>query len=122
MPRAIGRLQERKDFLRIAAGRRKWVAPGLILQVVPATRPDLAGGHAEGRRIGFTASKKVGNAVIRNRARRRLRAAVQQVMAVHAAARHDYVLIARNETPERSYALLVEDLRVALKRLGVWRD
>jgi ribonuclease P protein component len=122
MPRRLGRLYQRKDFLRIAAGRRKSVAPGLILQALPALETALAGAHAEGRRVGFTASKKVGNAVARNRAKRRLRAAVSQVMAEHAASAHDYVVIARQETVDRAYRSLVQELETALKRLGVWRD
>ncbi|MEI9987841.1 MAG: ribonuclease P protein component [Aliidongia sp.] len=122
MPRRLGRLMQRKDFLRIAGGRRKWVAPGLILQALAAPEAAAAGAHAEGRRVGFTASKKVGNAVARNRAKRRLRAAVQQVMTEHAASAHDYVVIARNETPDRPYTSLVAELELALKRLGVWRN
>jgi len=122
MPRRLGRLMQRKDFLRVAGGRRKSVAPGLILQVLPAAATDLAGARAEGRRVGFTASKKVGNAVARNRAKRRLRAAVHQVMPGHAAPGHDYVVIARNETPDRPYTSLLAELETALKRLGVWRD
>jgi ribonuclease P protein component len=122
MPRRLGRLFQRKDFLRIAAGRRKAVAPGLILQALPAPATALAGAHAEGRRVGFTASKKVGNAVARNRAKRRLRAAMRQVMADHAAPAHDYVLIARQETTDRAYRSLLHELETALKRLGVWRN
>ena len=122
MPRRLGRLMQRKDFLRVAAGRRKWVAPGLILQILPAEAKDLAGAHAERRRVGFTASKKVGNAVARNRAKRRLRAAVHQVMSDHAVPAHDYVVIARNETPDRPYISLLTELELALKRLGAWRN
>jgi ribonuclease P protein component len=120
MPSNLGRLKQRKDFLLIAGGRRKWVAPGLILQVLPSQAPERAGAHAKGRRVGFTASKKVGNAVARNRAKRRLRAAVRAVMASHAAPVHDYVVIARNDTPARSYRLLLADLETALKKLSVW--
>jgi ribonuclease P protein component len=121
MPRRLGRLLQRKDFLRVAGGKRKWVAPGLILQALAAPQDASAGPEAEQRRVGFTASKKVGNAVQRNRAKRRLRAAARQVMAAHAAPAHDYVVIARNETPDRPYTSLVAELELALKRLGVWR-
>lgn len=72
-------------------------------------------------RIGFTASRKVGIAVARNRAKRRLRAAVDEVMPKHATAGHDYVVIARGATLTRPYPALVEDLRTALRRLGVFR-
>jgi ribonuclease P protein component len=122
MPRRLGRLLQRKDFLRVASGKRKWVTPGLLLQVLPVPGDVSAGPHAETRRVGFTASKKVGNAVQRNRAKRRLRAAAQQVMAAHAVPAHDYVVIARNETPDRPYTSLVAELELALKRLGVWRN
>jgi len=71
-------------------------------------------------RVGFTASRKVGNAVARNRARRRLRAAVAQVLPVMAATGHDYVVIAREATVERPFALLIDDLTQALKRLDTW--
>ena len=122
MPRRLGRLLQRKDFLRVAGGRRKSVMPGLILQAAASDAAVSAGPQAEARRVGFTASKKVGNAVARNRAKRRLRAAAQQVMAAHAAPAHDYVLIARNETPEHPYTSLGAELETALKRLGTWRD
>ncbi len=122
MPRTLGRMTERKDFLRVAGERRKWVAPGLILQVAPSDAPEMAGPHAEGRRIGFTASKKVGNAVARNRAKRRLRAAARALVAGHGAPGHDFVLIARQETGDTNYAELLSVLEKALRRLKVWRD
>jgi len=113
----LGRLTERSEFLRVAASRRKWVTPGLLLQ---ALRRD--GDPQAPIRIGFTASKKVGNSVIRNRARRRLREAVRQVMPDHAAPAHDFVVIARAGTPERPWGLLLEDLAMSLRRVGAWRD
>lgn len=113
---ALARLTRRAEFLRVAGSRRKWVTPGLILQAAPA-----AGTGAEAPRVGFTASRKVGIAVDRNRARRRLKAAVAATMPLHAAAGHDYVLIARAETVRRAYAELVGDLETGLKRLGLWR-
>ncbi len=73
-------------------------------------------------RIGFTVSKKVGNAVQRNRARRRLRAAVDEVAPVHAREGHDFVIIGRAETVKRPYTMLVEDLKTAFKRLGEQRN
>ncbi len=87
------------------------MTPGLILQAVesPGTQP------AEGGfRVGFTASRRVGGAVARNRARRRLRAAVAKVMADRARPGHDYVVIARKETLGRRFADLVGDLETAL--------
>jgi len=120
---ALERLKRRPEFLRVAATRRKWVAPGLILQ---ARRQDRSEGAdaAPPRppRIGFTVSRKVGNAVARNRARRRLRAAAETVMSRHAAAGEDYVLIGRVGTLTRPFAALLRDLEDGLKRLGAYRD
>lgn len=117
---AVVRLKRRAEFLRVAAVRRKWAAPGLVLQAAAAV-----GGATEGTaefRVGFTVSRKVGNAVARNRARRRLRAAADLVMPQQAAAGYDYVLIGRQETLTRPFESLLKDLRVALKRVGALRE
>jgi len=114
--RALERLRRRADFLRAATSRRKWVTPSLILQAMPrGTQP-----ASDAIRVGFTASRKVGNAVIRNRARRRLRAAAAALLPGHATAAFDYVLIARAETPKRDYRLLLGDLEAALRRIDAW--
>jgi ribonuclease P protein component len=119
---ALTRLKRRAEFLRVAASRRKWVAPGFILQALPQPA-EIATPALAQVRIGFTASRKVGGAVVRNRARRRLKAAVAQLMPLHAAPSHDYVLIARAKTTtRRPYADLVDDLERGLRRLGLWRD
>jgi ribonuclease P protein component len=112
----IERLKVRSDFLRVAATRRRWATPGLVLQVAetPAELSDR-----EVIRVGFTASKKVGDAVTRNRARRRLREAVRQVMPSHATPGRDFVIIARANTVRRPFADLITDLELALKKLDV---
>ncbi len=132
MNHALVRLKRREEFLRVAGARRKWVAPGLILQARPAGSPARGpvgkgggGGPAaigEGFRVGFTVSRKVGNAVARNRARRRLRAAAAEVMPRHAKAAHDFVVIGRLATLTRPYGALVGDLKTALRRLGAFCD
>ena len=87
--------------------------PGFILQA--AARPvETESGTV---RIGFTASRKVGNAVIRNRAKRRLRAVAAQVLAQHGRPGTDYVLIARSTTGDRAYLELVADLETALHQV-----
>jgi len=115
MAARLDRLKKRADFLRVAALRRKWAAPGLILQAAPAPGTEL---QADSLRVGFTVSKKVGNSVCRNRARRRLKEAVAAVFPAHASAGVDYVVIGRKETLERPYSLLLQDLLAALKRVG----
>lgn len=89
--------------------------PGLVLQ---ARRRDDQGGAP---RVGFTASRKVGGAVVRNRAKRRLRAVAEQVIPAHGECGYDYVLIARAATAGRTFAALLGDLRAALKRVDAWR-
>lgn len=111
-------LPRRADFLRVAATRRRCVTPGLILQVAPL--PDAARSQI-GLRVGYTASKRVGNAVARNLSKRRLREAVRKIMPAHAREGMDYVLIAREETAARPFDQLLADLRQALQRLGVER-
>lgn len=119
----VERLKRRPEFLRVANGRRKWVAPGLILQALDrATIVGSAASPDSPARIGFTASAKVGGAVVRNRARRRLRAAAASVMPDHAALAHDYVLIARGGTLSRKFTDLVGDLTTALRRLNLYHD
>jgi ribonuclease P protein component len=123
----IGRLKRRAEFLQVAAANRKWVAPGLILQVrrQPSTESQTEAAplaaQLEPVRVGFTASRKVGNAVARNRARRRLRAVAREVLD-HAEPGNDFVLIARPATVERDYQALVSDLVAGLKRLKLYRS
>lgn len=69
-------------------------------------------------RVGFTASRRVGNAVCRNRVRRRLKAAVREVLVGHAKPDRDYVIIGRAATLKRPYAALLCDLETALQRVG----
>lgn len=118
MSARLDRLKKRADFLRVAALRRKWAAPGLILQAAPGTATES---QADSLRVGFTVSKKVGNSVCRNRARRRLRAAVAEVFPARASVGLDYVVIGRRETLDRPYSLLLQDLLAALKRVGALR-
>lgn len=113
-PGRIARLPARRDFLRVQAAGRKQVTPGFILQM--AALPDAPGGPRTPR-VGFTTSKKIGNAVARNRARRRLRALAREVLAPLATPGFDFVLIGRHGTLERDYAALARDLKGALRRL-----
>ena len=131
LPAAIDRLKKRSEFLAVAAANRRWTTPGLVLQARPTPTPQdktdrldaEAASVAAHLRVGFTATKKIGNAVKRNRARRRLRAAVDDVLrgTDNAAKlrRGDLVVVARQGTIERPYGDLKDDLRAALKRLKI---
>lgn len=116
MRTAYDRLTRRAEFQRVTRARKSAAAPGLVLQI--HARPDDPLAAA---RVGLTASRKVGNAVRRNRARRRLRAVAGVVIPQHAKPGHDYVMIARQGTADRPYSALIADLESALKRLNAWR-
>jgi len=104
-------LKKRKDFLAAARGW-KWVMPGLVLQA----RQNRDAAHAEPR-VGFTASRRVGGAVARNRAKRRLREVARAELAGRAREGFDYVVIARKAALMRPYGDLLDDLKTAVARL-----
>ena len=116
-PSAVERLKRRADFVALSRARNSSGQPGLVLQ---AARRREAGPQGAAVRVGFTASKKVGNAVRRNRAKRRLREVVRLVLEPNCRTGHDFVLIARAATPDRPFDALCKDLRKAMKRLNVW--
>jgi ribonuclease P protein component len=114
-PIAIERLKHRAEFLKVADARRKFVAPGFVLQARP--REDT---HAL-IRVGFTASRKVGGSVVRNRARRRLREAAARALRQSGRPGHDYVVIARQGTLGAMFTDLVSDLARGLDKLAAPR-
>jgi len=103
-------LKKRRDFLACARAR-KWAAPGLVLQARQRREPGPV-------RVGFTCSKKIGNAVTRNRAKRRLREAARKIISNQGREGWDYVLIGRpRATVARPFVALVEDLATALGKV-----
>lgn len=111
---AIGRLKTRSEFVFVKGGRR-FATPSLVLQArrrlanAPQT-PELA-------RFGFTATKRLGGAVVRNRARRRLKEAVRLTALSCAVEGYDYVLIARGGAVQRPFTELIKDLQRALTKV-----
>jgi len=106
------RLKRRPEFLRVAAKGRKAATHGVVVQAL--TRDDR--GPA---RIGFTVTKKIGNAVVRNRTRRRLKEAARLEFAANPPSGVDLVLIGREGTRNRAFADLRDDLRRALRKAGL---
>jgi ribonuclease P protein component len=104
-------MTERRDYLAANGGRRA-AMPGFVLQA-----RDRADGTPV-KRIGITVSKKVGNAVVRNRMKRRFRALAREVLSADGLAGHDHVLIGRAGGIDRSYADLIRDLHKALGRVA----
>jgi ribonuclease P protein component len=111
MPAPASRLKRRAEFLRVGAKGRKAPVHGLVLQA-------LDRGDTLPARVGFTVTKKVGNAVIRNRTRRRLKEAARLLLRVHPVVGHDLVLIGRAATRGRRFDVLMDDLRRALSKTG----
>jgi ribonuclease P protein component len=107
-----GRLKQRAEFLRVAAQGRKAPTHGVVLQALPRDNTELV-------RVGFTVTKKVGNAVIRNRTRRRLKEAARLLLQDRPVSGFDLVLIGRNHTRGRPFLELQDDIRRALKKAGV---
>jgi len=116
-------LKKRADFLR-ARGGRYFAAPGLVLQAgkIPAEPSQPVDISAPKQpllapRFGFTATKKLGNAVIRNKIKRRLREAVREIAPQMARDGYEYVLIGRKSTLKRPFSSLLRDLTIAFDKV-----
>ncbi len=112
MASAPQRLKRRAEFLRVAAKGRKAAVHGLVLQALRRPDDPLL-------RIGFTVTKKVGNAVVRNRTRRRLKEAARLLLRERDVQGYDLVLIGRDTTRNRPFNMLIDDFSRAMDRTGV---
>ncbi|MBN8807140.1 MAG: ribonuclease P protein component [Sphingomonas sp.] len=106
---AVVTLTRRKDFLAANSGRRAPM-PGFVLLVKPRDDGDPT------MRVGYTVTKKIGNAVVRNRIKRRFRALAREVLPVSGVAGADHVLIGRGDGLTREFAQLKRDLAKALAK------
>ncbi|HVV66231.1 MAG TPA: ribonuclease P protein component [Rhizomicrobium sp.] len=106
--RPLERLKKRADFLKAARGVRA-VTASLSLESCPSPKA------SDAIRVGYTASRKIGGAVQRNRAKRRLRAAAAAELTLLGRSGNDYVLVARPGALTRPFARLREDLAAAIR-------
>lgn len=104
------RLTKRSEFVTLTKLGSRWVTPSFIVQMFQRN-PDGT------FRYGITASRKIGGAVQRNRAKRRLRALVREILPKVGKPGTDYVLIARQEALKRDFALMVKDIQWAVENL-----
>ncbi|GBR50104.1 ribonuclease P protein component [Neokomagataea thailandica NBRC 106555] len=107
-------MKKRSQFLHLSRKGRKAALPGMVVQGIT---PKDADGQAQSR-VGFTVTKKVGNAVVRNRTRRRLREALRLVAKEEGLPCGDFVLIGREGTRKREFSALKSDLRQALNKVS----
>ena len=118
---ALHTLRVRREFLAVAKGDKQ-VRRGLVLQarqrdVNVITDLNEASDTDTAIRFGLTATKKIGNAVIRNRTRRRLRALAHEILSAHGQPGYDYVLIGRAATKHQTWEGLRTDMCSALKKV-----
>ena len=107
----LGRLKKRSEFLYVRDGKYRAIG-GVVIQM--RENPEIG----DDIRVGFTATKKIGGAVIRNRAKRRLRACASALLPQYGLSGHDYVFIARDGTVKRKFEDLSEDVKKALQILA----
>lgn len=110
----LGRLKRRPEFLFVRDGSYA-ARPHVVIQMRRHPSREI------GVKVGFTATKKIGNAVIRHRAQRRLREAAKALLPDFGQDGCDYVFIARASTPSAPYDALLSDCEKALVKLANWR-
>ena len=116
---SITGLKKRSDYLKTSSARLKSVTPGLILQGRNHTPNEIRSNDLSDLRIGFTVSKKVGNAVSRNRVKRRLKAVAQNILSAKSPKHLDLVVIGRQNALKRSFSNLLADMEKALTQIQI---
>jgi len=115
MSRVLSSIKNRKDFLKISTKGVSSPQDGLVLQTIANNDEN------NNIRVGITATKKIGNAVIRNKCKRKLRVVANHILLEYAKENNDYVLVARASTYDREIQLLKDDLIKALKNVKCYK-
>jgi len=111
----IETIKNRRDFLSATAAGKKFITGSFILQMIPRGQTHPVTNPAA--RFGFTVTKRMGNAVTRNRIKRRLREAIRKVAPRHILDGHDYVIISRQKALDCTFADLLRDMEFAFSRI-----
>ena len=107
------KIKKRKDFVRVAQVGAKVVTTSVIVQAALSLCPQEIAPH-----FGFTTTKRIGHAVVRNRARRRMRAAVREMFVAESLNNVEYVLIGRHNTADCDFEVLRRDVRYAFRKVN----
>ena len=114
---AIDPLRKRAQFIAMRAGKRQH-STSFLLQMLGREKTADSGDSAQDTlRIGYTVTKKTGNAVVRNRIKRRMRELVRAVMPLHGQTSHDYVLIGKRAALDTKFETMIAELTSSLKRV-----
>ena len=113
----ISPLRKRNQFVAMRKGKRQHCNSFLLQMRKWTDEENAALASHGGLRIGFTVTKKVGNAVVRNRVKRRMRELVKSVLPVHGKKSHDYVLIGKRAALDTKFDTMIAELGSALKRI-----
>lgn len=108
-------IKKRRDFLSATASGKKFITNSFILQMIK--RADNHPVPMDEMRIGFTVTKKMGGAVVRNRIKRRLREAARPIFTKHGQIGHDYVVISRHKALTCNFSDLQRDMEFAFTRI-----
>ena len=111
----LGRLKQRSEFLHARGGKYQ-ARPGIVIQM--RKDPNTPGTPSGTIKVGFTATKKIGNAVVRNKCKRRMRELARAFLPLHGKPGFNYVFIARADTAKAEWAQLCKDVEKALLRLA----
>ncbi len=120
----LARIKKRPEYLAVSNTRRRWVTPSFIIQVkaLDKNTDDKDTESTEPPRAGFTASKKVGNAVKRSKAKRRMKEAVRKILPENGEAGWDYVFICREAAISYPFEKLCSDIKWGLAKLASGAD
>jgi len=114
----IEKLKFRRDFLRVARSGNKWVSPSMVVQGKwRCENPVKLANEDKKIFVGFTVSKRVGNSVIRNRVRRRLKAAARGALMAEGALGKEFVIIGRNKALNYPFKSIINDLKWSVRKL-----